>query len=540
MATQKKREKRRLNRMKKHQDPETLDTDLQDGSLEGDELVVKEAEEESPIEKDYAMAMSVPGPTSYEELEAAKAAREQAEKVREETWTVQDLVYNIAYHPEMSADDKSKAIVQVGKDFGKRLKSIVSHDMEMEKQADMDVLELRSVIGRDARRISIPEKAIDFLVTKMFSPQPDSKAFLRKKLKDAANLLEQDPQNEIRNQVPDLLKSAKNAGIGGDSAVLIEKDISGQWRAVLFPSNNFKDRDGEIISKAAHEEYVEWINKNMPDAAPVFATWHLEGTARTYPMDFIGFDNGFLIESCPLTENEAASLLKMQETMDIGLSIGGVALARDPKHPHIILKYRQFEVSDLPLARAANPFTDVEVIVKEAHMKSDEMRKYLTGMLGPERAESVMSKMALTQKELQNAGVEEKEAKGVDETKTPAESKSETPAASTVNIDEIVERVAKEFGMEELSQQFQTMKEQAEKVPVLEELVKQLATSKQDDLAEMIQPPVSRQLSWMGTRPSQSKENVLNKEKDEDKDLQKSVPELGWLSEATGTQPVQG
>lgn len=563
MATQKQREKRRRNRMKKHQDPETLESDLSE--IEEGETVVKETEEETePLEKDYTMSMPMPGPTSYAELEAAEAAREQAEQVRRESWTVQDLVYNIAYHPEMSADDKSKAIMQVGKDFGKRLKSIASDDME--KQLDLDLLETRALIAKESRSMSMLDSAIDLFQRAKLTAAAENKlsdddfalvyeedgkkvrkypihdkAHVRNALARAAQMIEAGGKaaSDARKALPRIKAAAKKMGIGVSKSIMIEKDVSGQWRAVLFPSNNFKDRDGEIIAKAAHEEYVEWINKNMADAAPVFATWHVPGTARTYPMDFVGFDNGFLVESCPLTEAEAGALLKMQEAVDIGLSIGGVALERDPDNPHVILKYRQFEVSDLPLARAANPFTDVEVIVKEAHMNSVQMKEYLAGMLGAERAEAVVSKMALTQKELQDAGVEEKEVKTPDPQTPAAPAETKPAAAASVNIDEIVERVSKEFGMEELSKQFQTMKEQSEKVPVLEELVKQLVASKEDDLASMIQPPVSRQLSWMGTRPSQSKENVLNKDKKEDEELKKSQPELGWLSEATGTQPVQ-
>lgn len=485
--------------------------------------VPKDEDIEPELHKEYAMAL---GPTSYEELDALKEAREKAEEVQKEVWSAQDLVYNILYS-DKTPDAKSKAIMDVGKGFGARLKAITKDGMK--KEFDMELLELRALIGRDSRSASVMEKASDFIIKNFSTPKPNSKLDLRLKIQKTVERLEKDADDEVRSGVPDLLKSAKQIGFGGDSSVLIEKDATGGWRAILFPTNNFKDRDGEIITKAAHEEYVEWVNKNM-DCAPVFCTWHIPGTARTYPMDFVGFDNGFMIESCPLTETEAAQLLKMQEKQDIGLSIGGIALQRNG---NIITKYRKFEVSDLPLERAANPFTDVELISKEAQMKPEEMKAYLTGMVGEERATAVLNKMALTQEELRKAGVEEKEVKTSEP--TPAVPAKE-PAAPDLTA--LVEQLKKEFGMEQLSETIAQLQEAAQKVPVLEALVKEMSESNDDRLAKMIQPKAETSFAWMKARPTESKENVLNKENKEDEKLEKAAPKLGWLSEATGTTPV--
>jgi hypothetical protein len=73
---------------------------------------------------------------------------------------------------------------------------------------------------------------------------------------------------------------------------------------------------------------------------------------------------------------------------------------------------------------------------------------------------------------------------------------------------------------------------------VLEALIKELAASKDEELAKMIQPPIQKQLAWMGNRPSQSKENILKEGDEKDEKLKKSAPEIDWLSEATRTTPV--
>lgn len=540
MATVKDREKRRENRMRKNKRAESL-AELDEKELPLEEEVAQlEKSEGDPeidsLEKDY-FAEPYVGPTSYEEMDAVKAAREQADQVRTETYTVQDLVSNIAYSP-MTPDDKSKAIVKVGKDFGSRLKAITKVEKEF---VDMDLLQLKALIAKDARQTSLIEKATDFLANTFTNPPMTSKAFIRKKLKDAVEFFENinDPSYPlvniyvVRDSVPALIKSAKDAGVGSSNSILIEKDASGSWRAVLFPTNNFKDRDGEILSEAAHTEYVEWINKNM-DCAPVFATWHKAGTARTNPLDFIGYENGIMIASLPLTENEAACILKTQTQFDVGLSIGGIALERDSDNSKIITKYRMFEVSDLPLERAANPFTAIELISKEAQMDSKAMKAYLTGMIGDEqRAEKILENMALTQTELRKAGVEEKEKK------TPESAATEEPASAIVNLDELVEKLAKELGMQELSDTIASLQATAEKVPVLEALVKEMATNQDEKLAEMIQPKIQKSLSWMTARPTQKADNILKEDDKDDEKLKKSAPEVSWLSEAFGVQPLQ-
>ena len=92
--------------------------------------------------------------------------------------------------------------------------------------------------------------------------------------------------------------------------------------------------------------------------------------------------------------------------------------------------------------------------------------------------------------------------------------------------------------MEQLSEQFLALKEQADKVAVLEELVKELVKSNDEKLAEMIQPPAHKAFSWMEKRATQSTKNIIDETKEEDKKLKKSSPEY-WFSEATGTEPVQ-
>lgn len=549
-------EKRRAARMRntpRHtQKVEALQKDLEE-----EPLIDNVEELPDLIEKDYGepmMVMPANGPTSWEELDAEKVAREKAEQVREVTWNTQDLVNNIVYS-SMPPKEKAKAIQQVGDGFEKRL-AMAEKEEKMEKAFDLDLLSLQALIARDGRHLGGLEKVHSWISKAISNTAKltddnfaipaerlfpiNSKVNVRASLNMAAELLEKNSENEqTRNAIPALLEAAKKFGIGvmekTASAVVIEKDASNHWRAVMWPSNNFIDWDGDILSEVAHKEYVEWVNDNM-DLSPVFMVAHFPGTMRKNKTDFVGYESGFLLMSAPLEEYEAAALLKAQTITDLGMSHGTIVLERDPQDPRVVTKYRMVEVSDLPLDRAANPFTDFETLLKEADMSQTlDTQAYLATILGPEKAKEFIAKAGIKQKALQEAGVESKEK--ADNASEPASPASEQPNVETLAA-QVFERVKKELDVEGLSDYLSQLQESAEKVPVLEALVKELAATHEDELADMIAAPAAKTLVWQKARASQSDKTVLAETEDDEK-LKKAKPDLGWLSEATGTTPVQ-
>jgi hypothetical protein len=326
------------------------------------------------------------------------------------------------------------------------------------------------------------------------------------------------------------------------NAIVVEKDASGNWRWVGWVSNKFLDTDEDIIAEAAHQEYVEWLDKNM-HLSPVLLNWHTAGTACKEAADFAVYDNGFLILSGKLTEPEAALILKAQKLADLGMSHGTFALARDAKDPRVITKYRMYEASFLPLENAANPWTDFETLTKEVAM---DKKKYFASLVGEERAEAFLKQTEEAKKALESAGVENKEKKEA-ATPQPEPAKEEKPAV-TVDVKAAVEEVIKQAGLEELSKWVEGAQEAIEKVGALEELVKaqndqlKVLQGEQDEkLAAMLTPPAGR-FAWIQKkRASESKENAPKENDASDEKLKKStpgVPEGYWLSEATGTLPV--
>lgn len=537
-------------------DDETGDVD------KGDDDEVRDPEEPEEIHKDYGTAeqpafVQVVGPTSFDELETARDAEDKAYEIRMAGWDVQDLVRNIIRHPEMAPADKSKAIKKVGTDFESRVSDLVSGPVKK----DMDVLTVEAILARDRRRMGPGEKLIELIAKarpvsdESLAKMPDGNFAIvvdgtrkypiydRTNVRQSLALVSQVISNggeesvaEARAALPKIRAASKKMGVEVSmekdrNAILVEKDQSGHWRWVGWASNNFVDWSGEVLSKESHEDYIAWLDKNK-DLAPLLMSWHTPGTAREAPADFWMYENGFLILSGPLTEAEAAGLLKAQAETDLGMSVGGFAIA-DKATPKVFKKYRLYEVSDLPLENADNPFTDFTVIAKEADM---DKAKYLATLIGEERATEFLEKTAMKEEALKDAGVTQKE-------KTPettAAPEKKTPAAKpkvlTPEMQAILKAVEEHLEIEGLNEFVAQSKEAMEKVEVLEELVKAASKSNEDALAEMIEP----RLAWSKTVKKERPTAKAETEVPDGDELAAAVPGLGdnWLSKATGTTPV--
>lgn len=542
-----------------------------------DELDEDEQEESEQVQKEYdgesVSAMPMMGPTSFDELDNLHATEEKAAEVRKLTWNVEDLVYNILRNPMMKSEEKASAISKVGADFGTRVDGIMNEPAEdMSKEVDLELLEAEVLLAKESRNLSTMDRVVDFLTKAKLSyaakkGMPDSAyayvtTYQGKKIRkylihDAAhvrNALSRAAQQIKRGvapfagwaraALPKIKAAAKKFGIGANmkksSAIMIQKDANGDWRWIGWPSNNFKDRSDDILTEAAHREYVEWWNKEKPKF-PVFTSMHAPGTARTYPVDFVGYRNGFLTMSGKLTEEEAVHLLEVQKEYDLGMSHTGWGV-RDSQDPRQIKMYRIFEVTDLPLEMADNLFTDgLSIVTKEADIMNDtEQLEYLTKITGnPELAKQALEeKTKAKQAALQQAGVEQKEAKT--ET-TPVT----TPAPE---LEAILKAVGDQLDLDGLNAFVQQAQESIGKVEALESLVKEqqkeitkLKGDTEEQLAEKLTPPAAGRFAWSKERPSQSEKTVVE---GEDKEaLQKGqagIPDNDeyWLSQATSTAPV--
>lgn len=144
-----------------------------------------------------------------------------------------------------------------------------------------------------------------------------------------------------------------------ESGFVIQKDAQGNDRWIGWVSNNFRDRDKDIIIEAAHKDYINWLDQH-PEMAPALLPWHTP-IPYTHPVDFWAYEKGFVIMSGLLEEKEAQALEKISKETALGMSHGFFA-KRSKENRNEIIEYRTFEVSVLPLDRAANPWTSFEAL----------------------------------------------------------------------------------------------------------------------------------------------------------------------------------
>lgn len=188
-----------------------------------------------------------------------------------------------------------------------------------------------------------------------------------------------------------------------ESQFAVYKQADGQYRWVGISTNNFIDLDGEILTESAHLEFLDYLDHN-PSDAPESWCWHTPGTARKHRADWWDYANGFVIFSGLFEESEALPYL-INTDEPIGMSHGFYILQRDKQY---ITKYRTFEISDLLLDHAANPYTEFGVIMAQKGF-SEARRNYLVDRLGEEvvadlesgleRKESILTALDIQRKE---------------------------------------------------------------------------------------------------------------------------------------------
>jgi len=444
-------------------------------------------------------------------------------------------------------------ILQTSDEIRKSANDLVERNTE-KAEIDLDLLELEAIIAKDNRDITLSEQVGDWLSKAKLSygarkklssssfalpskrkyPIQD-KAHVRNALARAAQQIKAGGEGakDAKAALPKIRAAAKKFGIGQMKkefgGILIEKDANGDWRWVGWPSNKWKDREGEILRESAHQEYAEWVNKNM-DVSPMFASWHIDGSSRANPVDYVGYIDDFLIMSGKLEDYEAQALLEMQKEVELGLSIGGIAV-HDKDEPNVINWYRCYEVSELPLEKAANPFTEFTILTKEANMNKQEYIEKLAKFLPEDRQKAFLEKTQLKKEALEEAEVESKELTASPEEKPQA-----------FNYDEIKDKLLKEVDVDGLAEFVKATQEELQKIPILEAAVETLSKTndelKKDSdekLAEMIAAP--GRFPW-SNRPSQNKETLLKEDDKEDDKLEKAAPDLNWLSKLTNTTPI--
>lgn len=196
----------------------------------------------------------------------------------------------------------------------------------------------------------------------------------------------------------------------GRGPIYCVKQADGRTRVFMRVSNNFKDRHGEIITEAAHKEYVEYVEGSKE--YPEFWLWHTGGS-RWGIADVVSYDDGFLTVSGladpGLGVEIAEGLAKQSSELGVSHGFKGISL----EGGGYIDWYRIKECSPLPRVEAANVWTSymlADTSTEKGMALTDKHKKFFESVGVPA---TVISTWDAENKDinglLKSAGIEYKE-----------------------------------------------------------------------------------------------------------------------------------
>lgn len=210
--------------------------------------------------------------------------------------------------------------------------------------------------------------------------------------------------------------NTKETPEGGSFTVYKGADGRDRWLAVY--SNNFYDRDGEVFTEDAHKEYIDWVDRS--GRYPELWLWHTPGS-KVGKADVLDYQDGLAIASGTFDPSASDVAVRLMQSKGLGVShgyryekerLGGAGDYR---------QYRTFEISPLPLTKAANEGT---LFLSEGEIEMEltkEKRAFLVGQMGEDRVARIESNLGTLSKELKESGVAWKDF---------SESVAETPPAA--------------------------------------------------------------------------------------------------------------
>jgi hypothetical protein len=342
--------------------------------------------------------------------------------------------------------------------------------------------------------------------------------------------------NKVKNFVTNLFVKKSDTG----SSFTVFKDLQDNYRYLAVVSNKYRDLDKDILTEESHKEFEAYLDAN-PDKAPSLWIWHTPLTAHKNKADLWAYENGFMIYSGKLEKEEAEVAIKASENYNLGMSHGLFVDQRNPQSEKEITQYRTFEISYLPLERAANPWTAYSVISKEVdNMKKDKL-EFLEFVLGKDRVAELLKDTEKQKAVLDALGVDSKET--TEKVEQPAEAPVATVKVETTPLvaDAVVKEVLEKIGVDKMSSFLENLQTAVEGLKADNETMKkaletanaEIATLKKSDdqkIAEQIVPPVSP-YAWMKSL-SKSDSTVLDPTNPEDAKLKEDTPKPSWLSGA--------
>lgn len=179
-------------------------------------------------------------------------------------------------------------------------------------------------------------------------------------------------QNDANNPTPTTPNGAVDGVESGPFVVTKERGPDGRMRFFAGYTNAYKDRHEQIISTAAHKDYVEWATSTRQ--FPEVWLWHTKGTTIGQ-VDMLDYFDGVVVASGLVNKEWEELAERLATRKDIGFSHGFIGLLTKEG---VWTKYRDYEVTLLPLSAAANPLTlplELTNAIKESTLGFDPQKR---------------------------------------------------------------------------------------------------------------------------------------------------------------------
>lgn len=195
-------------------------------------------------------------------------------------------------------------------------------------------------------------------------------------------------------RIRDLFAKRQDDGIG-------VKVAGNAW--LITWSNNFEDRDGQIFTQKAIDQYVARVDRGIVPP-PELWVWHTPGT-RIGRASWVGRHGHFVMAAGEFDETpqaQAAKAYYQRHAQKTGVSHGFTfpAATFDGKHYH---DFNTFEITLLPRDAEANRFTSLEGV--KAMALDEKKRANLEAVFGKEQAEKILNDLEARGKALEETGV---------------------------------------------------------------------------------------------------------------------------------------
>lgn len=205
------------------------------------------------------------------------------------------------------------------------------------------------------------------------------------------------------------------------------KVVGNRW--LVAYSNNFEDRDGEIFTAKAIDDYVARVDMGIVPP-PELWVWHLPGT-RIGQADWVDRHDHFVIAMGTFDDTPQGQKARdyyAQQTGKKNLSHGfkfaiGAGYSGgdfDGKHFH---KFNTFEISLLPRGTEANMFTSLEGVKAMAKEVTEAKKAEILAVFGEDDGKRILENLTAKGKALEELGVAYKDFVEVDPV-TPAATKA--------------------------------------------------------------------------------------------------------------------